>query len=264
MPSQDALRTVSIDYSEAGLAVVTINSPPVNALSEEVIADLSTAFTVLEHAKGVRVVILTGHGSRAFVAGADLNVLSRKNPDSLSSFLTAIHNTFNRIEVFPKPVICAINSHTIGNGCELAMVCDIRIASEEATFLFPECRLGVVSAGGATQRLPRLIPLGRALYYFFTAAKISAREALEVGLIDFVVPAAELLPTARQMARAIAANAPQTISVIKKLIKGGLSMPINEALEMELEHCIAMFRTEEPIEGITAYLEKRIPVFRQR
>lgn len=258
--SGDSLRTVTIEYPEHAVALVTIDSPPVNALTEEVLSDLARAFDLLEQ-DGVRSVILTGRGTRAFVAGADLNILSRRNPTDVRPFLTDIHKTFTRIESFPKPVICAINSHAIGNGCELAMVCDIRIATEDTTFVFPECRLGVVSAGGATQRLPRLVPLGRALYYFFTAAKITAREALEVGLVDFVVPRKELLPLAQRIARTIAANAPKTISAIKKLVKEGRNMPYQEALERELEESIAMFQTEEPFEGITAYLEKRIPLF---
>lgn len=226
--------------------------------------DLTEAFGALEQDREIRAVILTARGNRAFVAGADLNVLSRRNPAEVRPFLTLIHNTFRQIEFFPKPVICAINSHAIGNGCELAMMCDVRIASEEATFLFPECKLGVVSAGGATQRLPRLIPLGRALYYFFTGAKMTAREAARLGFVDFVVPPAEVMHAAREMARTIAANAPLAISAIKSLVKEGLSRSLHEGLEVELEQSIAMFQTEEPFEGITAYLEKRLPDFKGR
>ena len=206
------LKTVTVDYPESNIATVTIDRPPVNALTEAVLTHLTEAFGALEQDREIRAVILTARGNRAFVAGADLNVLSRRNPAEVRPFLTLIHNTFRQIEFFPKPVICAINSHAIGNGCELAMVCDIRVASEEATFLFPECKLGVVSAGGATQRLPRLIPLGRTLYYFFTGAKMTAREAARLGFVDFVVPPAEVMRAAREMARTIAANAPLAYS----------------------------------------------------
>ncbi|NHM25772.1 enoyl-CoA hydratase/isomerase family protein [Desulfofundulus sp. TPOSR] len=262
--SNNNKQNVIIDYEEPHIATLTINHHPVNALTEEVLLALDQAFSELEQKKEIRAVILTAQGSRAFVAGADLNVLSRKNPREIRSFLRAIHDTFNRIETFPVPVICAINSHAVGNGCELAMVCDIRIASEEATFLFPECKLGVVSAGGATQRLQRLIPQGRALYYLLTSAKMTAQEAFELGFVDFIVPAQEVLPLARSIACSIAANAPLTVSAIKKLVKQGLCLPLHEALAKELEHSIGSFQTEDLFEGITAYLEKRVPAFKGR
>lgn len=257
-------QTIIVNYDEADIATITINYPPVNSLTEEILMGLDDAFNTLKQQKEIRAVILTAEGNRAFVAGADLNVLSRRNPENIGSFLTSIHNVFNRIEIFPKPVICAINSHAIGNGCELAMVCDIRVASENATFLFPESKLGVVSAGGATQRLPRLIPQGRALYYLLTGAKMTAKEALTLGFVDFTAPPPDVLPLAREMACAIAANAPITVSAIKKLVKQCPNWPLEKTLEKELDYSIESFQTEDLYEGITAYLEKRIPVFKGR
>jgi len=260
----NSTHTVIISNDEDFIATVTINNPPVNSLSEEVLVDLKAAFSTLDQKKDIRCVILTAEGSRSFISGADLNVLSRRNPENICTYLTNIHNLFVRIDHFPKPVICAINSHTIGNGCELAMVCDIRIASETATFYFPECKLGVVSAGGTTQRLPRLIPRGRALYYLFTGTRMTAREALELGFADFVTPPGEVLPLARKIARKIAENAPLTVASIKKLVKQGQNLPLQKALELELKHSLESFKTEDLFEGFTAYLEKRVPVFKGR
>lgn len=254
--------TVFVNNDEDFIATVTINNPPVNSLTEEVLLDLEEAFGKLEQQKDVRCVILTAEGSRSFVSGADLNVLSRRKPEDICMYLTNIHNLFVRLDNFPKPVICAINSHTIGNGCELAMVCDIRITSEIATFYFPECNLGVVSAGGTTQRLPRLIPQGRALYYLFTGIRMTAREALELGFADFVTPPGEALLLARKIARKIAENAPLTVASIKKLVKQGQNLPLEKALELELKHSLESFKNEDLFEGFTAYLEKRVPVFK--
>ena len=253
-------QTIRIETEEK-VAILTIDQPPVNAITEELLVDLENAFDDLRERDGVRVVILTAHGPASFVAGADVNVLSRKDFASIKNYLTKIHSTFNKIEEFPKPVICAVNGHAAGNGCELSMVCDIRVVNENATFLFPECRFGVVSAGGTTFRLPRLIPRGRALHYLFTAERMSAGEALDLGFADFVKSSDELLPFSREMAFKIAENAPLTVASIKKLVRNGQDMPADKALEEELFMSVESCRTNDFIEGITAYLEKRVPVF---
>ena len=189
-------KIVTITLDEPGIATVFINYPPVNALSFEMLFELERAFNDLETDDDVRAVILTAVGKRAFVAGADINALSRRERNQIKVYFTQIHNVFNRIDAFPKPTVCAINSHAAGNGCELAMVCDIRVANEHATFRFPECKFGVVSAGGATQRLPRLIQQGRALYYLYTSDEMSAQEGFQLGFIDFIKPAEEVYPAA--------------------------------------------------------------------
>lgn len=246
-----------------GVALLTIDRPPVNAINIQLLEELSRAFDELKKDEHVGVVILTGAGNKAFVAGADMNELSKMDTAGSSNFLCNIQETFNEIEDFPKPVICAINSTTIGNGCELAMVCDIRLAGEKATFLFPECDLGLVSAGGATQRLPRLVPKGKALFYFFTAKSFSSREAERIGFVDFVFKDEELLNEAKKMAKQILKNAPTTLKLVKKAVNDGLKKTLSEGLEIEMEMSRKGFFTEDRLEGMTAFLEKRPAYFRK-
>ncbi|BBO74624.1 crotonase [Desulfosarcina widdelii] len=255
------LETVRVDENES-VATITIDNPPVNAITEKVLDDLQQAFEIVEDQENVRAVILTAQGSRSFVAGVDVNIFSRKDISGRRDFISKIHKTFRMIDHFPKPLICAINSHAAGNGCELTMVCDIRIANEEATFTFPECKFGVVSAGGTTQRLPRLIPQGKALYYLFTSEKMKAREAHELGLVDFIKPLEDLIPFAAKIAHKIAENSPITVSAVKKLVKQGRNLPMKVALQEELKQGIESCQTSDFLEGITAYLEKRVPIFK--
>lgn len=255
------LETVKVDENEP-VATITIDYPPVNAITEQVLDDLQKAFDTLKNRENIRAVILTAQGTRSFVAGIDVNIFSRKNNSGRRDFVSKIHNTFNMIDHFPKPLICAINSHAAGNGCELTMVCDIRIANEEATFSFPECKFGVVSAGGTTQRLPRLIPQGKALYYLFTSDKMKAREAYDLGFIDFIQPLEDLIPFAEKVASKIAENSPITVSTVKGLIKQGRNLPMDTALQEELKQGIESYQTSDFQEGVTAYLEKRVPIFK--
>ncbi len=255
-------KIVTITYGEPGVATVVINYPPVNALTLEMLSELERAFNEIELNDDIRAIILTAEGNRAFVAGADINALSIRQRKHIKMYLTQIHNVFNRIDAFPKPTICAINSHAAGNGCELAMVCDIRVANEEAKFIFPECRFGVVSAGGATQRLPRLIPQGRALYYLYTADAMSAQEGLRLGFVDFIRPAKDVYRTALEIARKISNKAQLTASAMKKLVKNGVEKPMIDSLMEELEASIESSGTDDFFEGMTAYLEKREPIFK--
>lgn len=255
-------KIVRIMYVEPGIATVVINYPPVNALTLEMLSELESAFNELKTNDDIRVIILTAEGKRAFVAGADVNALSIRDRKYIKMYLTQIHNVFNQIDDFPKPTICAINSHAAGNGCELAMVCDIRVANERARFIFPECRFGVVSAGGATQRLPRLIPQGRALYYLYTADAMSAQEGLRLGFVDFIKPVEDVYPTALEIAQKISNKALLTASAMKKLVKTGVEKSIAESLMEELEASIESSGTDDFFEGITAYLEKREPIFK--
>jgi len=256
-----SLKTIHIERDNS-VAILVLDHPPVNAITEELLSDLENAFEQLKQQNDIRAVILTAGGTNSFVAGADVNVLSRKDFSSIKNYLTRIHTTFNKIENFPKPIICAINSHTAGNGCELAMVCDIRVANRNATFVFPECKLGVVSAGGTTRRLPRFISQGRALYYLFTTEKMTAQEAFELGFVDFLVAQDEVLSFSKVIARKIAANAPSTVSSIKMLVRKGQDLPSQEALKEELQQSLNSCKTDDFIEGFTAFLEKRTPVFK--
>ncbi len=255
-------KIVTITYGESGIVTIVINYPPVNALTLEMLSELECVFDELETNEDIRVVILTAEGKRAFVAGADVNALSVRKKQHIKMFLPRIQKVFNRIDAFPKPTICAINSHAAGNGCELAMVCDIRVASDHAKFIFPECRFGVVSAGGATQRLPRLIPQGRALYYLYTADEMSAQEGLRLGFIDFITPPEDVYQAALEIAHKISNKAVLTASAMKKLVKTGVGKPLDETLMEELEASIKSAGTDDFIEGMTAYLEKREPIFK--
>jgi len=259
--NSNGLKTIHIEF-DGSVATLILDHPPVNAITEELLVDLESAFEQMKQQNDIRAVILTASGSNSFVAGADVNVLSRKDFSSIKKFLTRIHTTFNKIENFPKPIICAINSHAAGNGCELAMVCDIRVANRNATFVFPECKFGVVSAGGTTRRLPRFISKGRALYYLFTAEKMTAQEAFDLGFVDFLVEMDGVLSFSKAIALKIAANAPSTVSSIKRLVRKGQDLPTQEALKEELRQSVNSCKTDDFIEGFTAFLEKRTPVFK--
>ena len=260
--SQEETTAVLTSEQIDNTVVLYINSPPVNALNEQMLQDLEDNFDRLAVRDDVRAVIITARGDRAFVAGVDVNLLSRKELSYFEWFFSRVNKVLKKIDEFPKPLICALNSHAVGNGCELAMVCDIRVACPEVSFTFPECKFGVVSAGGATQRLPRLISKSQALYYMYTAEPMKAERAYALNLVDFIRPAGDVLNFSLSLAQKISANAPTTTRAVKQLVKQTSDKPLAQGLAEELSLCIDSTQTLDFYEGVTAYLDKREPLFK--
>ncbi len=244
------------------IVTVTINRPKVlNALNDETMAELEACFEELEKDDGVRAVIVTGSGEKSFVAGADIGELKdqdRKGGEERSLRGQAI---LLKIENLSKPVIAAINGYALGGGCELAMACDIRIASETAKLGQPEVNLGIIPGYGGTQRLTRLVGLGKAKELIFTGEMIHAQEAHRIGLVDKVVSPDQLMETAKKMAKTIAGKGPIAIANAKKAINIALDGNVKKGREVEAEGFGALCETEDMKEGMAAFFEKREPKF---
>ncbi len=239
------------------IAIVTINRPEaLNALNSDVLDDISAAFDSINPDEA-RCVIITGSGTKSFVAGADIGQMSTMTKEEGKEFGIKGNNLFLKIENFPVPVIAAINGYCLGGGNELAMSCDIRICSENAMFGQPETGLGITPGYGGTQRLGRIINIGKAKELLFTASNIKAPEALELGLVTAVYPQEELMPAALKMAGKIAKNAPIAVRAAKKAMNEGRALPIDQAVQIEEELFGSCFETEDQIEGMKAFLEKR-------
>ncbi|MCC8944812.1 enoyl-CoA hydratase/isomerase family protein [Bradyrhizobium sp. Arg62] len=248
-----------------GIAYVTLNRPKVlNALDATTWADLRSAFEDAKADSSVRGVILTGAGDKAFVAGADISELARVDAYEAEEFSRFGHEVLNLIENLGKPVIAAINGFALGGGCETAMACTIRIAAEHAKFGQPEVKLGLLPGGGGTQRLPRLVGKGRALQLILTGETISAREAYRIGLVNEVVPAANLIARAEAVLKQIAANAPIAVKYSLDAANKGLDTSQSEGLALEASYFGICASTEDKREGTTAFLEKRAPEFQGR
>ncbi len=250
---------------ESEIAVVTVNRPTVmNALNDAVVTELGQAFEDLGKDEGVKAIILTGAGEKAFVAGADIGELSKL--DCLSAIKTARkgqHLMF-QIEWCPKPVIAAVNGFALGGGCEIAMACDIRIASDKAKFGQPEINLGIIPGYGGTQRLPRLVGMGKAKELILTGDMVDAQESLRIGLADKVVPVADLLVQAKEMAKKIASKAPIAVKLAKQSINFGNRVdPVSGNL-YEADQFGAVCTTEDMKEGTSAFLGKRKAEFKGR
>jgi len=246
---------------EENIAVITLDNPPVNALSIEVVRELDQVFEELKADDSIRVVILTGKG-KAFVAGANMKVFLEFDRRKGEHYALEVTNMQRKIEEFDLPVIVAINGFALGGGCELAMACDIRIASEKAIFGQPELKIGVIPGAGGTQRLPRLIPVGKAKKLIYTGDHISADEAERIGLVDQVVPAGEEMPEAKKLAKRIIMSAPVALRFAKKAVNRGLQTSLNDALMLEATLFGEVFETEDVKEGVNAFFDKRAPVFR--
>lgn len=241
---------------------VTINRPKaLNALNEEVLLTLEEIIHKINGDKAVKVVILTGSGEKAFVAGADIAAMKDISPVEAREFSRLGQRVFRAIETARPIVIAAINGFALGGGCELAMACDIRIASEKAKMGIPEVTLGVFPAFAGTQRLPRLVGLGYAKEMLATAKKVPAEEALRIGLVNRVVPAEELLAACEALAAEICQHSTMAISYGKMSMNAGLEMDMDRALEHEASLFGLTFSTEDQREGMGAFLEKRSPKF---
>jgi enoyl-CoA hydratase len=246
---------------KARIGYVTLNRPRIlNAQSPEMFEELAEVFGDIKHDPDVGVVILSGAGDRAFCAGADINFLkqlAQTTPVAAKTFVEKNRLAFGAIAHLGKPVIAAVNGFALGGGCELAMACHIRIASDNARFGQPEINLGLFPGAGGTQRLPRLVGKGIALEMMLTGEPISAQEAHRVGLVNRVVPAAELMETAEKLAQQILSKAPLAVGMILEAVQHGMEMSLAEGLQLEENLFGVICSTEDMREGTTAFLEKR-------
>ena len=247
-----------VDYEVEGhVGIMTINRPKaLNALNEDVLKDLGAAFDAVDLDE-IRVVILTGAGEKSFVAGADIAAMSTMTKAEGEAFGKFGNDVFRKIEIFPVPVIAAVNGFALGGGNELAMSCDIRICSENAVFGQPEVGLGITPGFGGTQRLARLIGPGKAKEMVYGGRNIKADEAYRVGLVNAVYPQEELMAAAKKLASGIAKNAPIAVRNCKKAINDGLEADMDQAIVVEEKLFGDCFETEDQKEGMAAFLEKR-------
>jgi len=245
------------------IAYVTIDRPKVlNALNMATMQELKQAFAAIKDDHEVRVVILTGAGEKSFVAGADIGELSQHSPVSAKEYTHQGQAIIDAIENLGKPVIACVNGFALGGGCELAMACTMRIASENAKLGQPEVKLGLIPGYGGTQRLPRLVGKGIAMQLVLTGEMIGAQEAHRIGLVNEVVPASELIARAEAIAAKIAANAPLAIQYAMEAVNHGLDLPLADGLFLEATLFGVCCATEDKNEGTKAFLEKRPAQFK--
>jgi len=244
------------------IAIIKLNRPKyMNALNSAVIAELEQAFDHIAADDDAFVVVIHG-GEKAFAAGADIKEISTlATPIQAHRFASQVHHLFNKIENFEKPVIAAVRGVALGGGCELILACDIRIAAENAFFGVPEINIGVIPGGGGTQRLPRIIGIGRAKELIYSGTPIDAKEAYRIGLVNKVVPAEELLDAAESIAAKYANQPAFALKVAKMAVTGGINMDLGSALSYEQRCFELLFSTEDQKEGMRAFMEKRAPVF---
>jgi enoyl-CoA hydratase len=246
-------------------AVVTVNRPrKLNALNVRTLEELDDVFSALGSDNEVRGVVVTGAGEKAFVAGADIEELSHLDAEGGRAASERGQKVFSRIEWLGKPVVAAVNGYALGGGCELALACHVRLASENASFGTPEVKLGLMCGYGGTQRLPRLIGRGRALEMLLTGGQVKADEALRLGLVNRVVPLQGLLPEAQTLLRGMLANGPLALKTTLEAVHGGLDRPLAEALEGEAALFGELCASADAAEGTRAFLEKRTPRFEGR
>ena len=239
------------------IATLTVNRPDkLNALNDATIAELGQAIDQIRVDDSIGGVIITGAG-RAFVAGADISELSSQTPVLAKARARGGQDVFRRIETCPKPVIAAVNGFALGGGCELAMACHIRIASDAAKFGQPESKLGLLPGYGGSQRLPRLVGKGRAVQLLITGEMIDAAEAYRIGLVNKVTTTNDLMTTAKEMMRLILANGPLAVALCIEAIDRGLEMSLEEGLILEANHFGLLAGTQDMTEGMGAFLEKR-------
>jgi enoyl-CoA hydratase len=243
--------------------IVTLNRPDkLNALSPQLTGEVVQALQEIQTDEGIRAVIITG-GPKVFAAGADLSKMQTATPvDMYSRNLAA--DMWTTVAKMPMPTIAAVAGYALGGGCELAMACDLRIAADNAKFGQPEINVGIYPGAGGTQRLSRLIGLGRAKELVFLGGQIDAEEAYRVGLVNKVVPADSLLDEAKAWAKKLATKPPFTLKIVKAVMDEGYDLSLESALRLERMGFIGLFGTEDQREGVTAFLEKRKPEFKGR
>jgi enoyl-CoA hydratase len=257
-------KTLSVTFDQS-IPLVALNRPHVlNALDATMFDELEFAFRDLAGRNTVRVILLTGLGEKAFAAGADIKELQLL--DAVSGVRKSVrgHAVFGLIETCGKPVIALIHGFALGGGCELAMACSLRLAADTARLGQPETKLGLIPGYGGSQRLPRLVGQGAALKLLLTGEMIDAAEALRIGLVDEVVPDGRLLERGNELARVIAANGPLAVSACLEAVQGGRDIPLSEALRLEEEIFGRLCGTQDKMEGLGAFLDKRKPVWSGR
>lgn len=246
-----------------GVAYITFNRPDrLNALNRETIREFSEVLALMKKDKTVRVLVLTGTGDKAFVAGADISELVALKPIDTLGITTMGHRTFLQLESMNKPSIAAVNGYALGGGCEIAMACSLRLASDNALFGFPEVGIGTIPGYGGTQRLPRLVGKGRALEMLLTGDPIDAKEAFRIGLVNHVTTRQDLMPMARKMATRIIKNGPIALRLTLKVVNQGMDTSLDMGCSMESLSAAVLTSTDDMKEGTNAFLEKRNPKFR--
>ena len=245
------------------VGILTINRPKaLNALNWDTLRDLGNFIENDFPKEELRALIITGSGEKAFVAGADIAQMSEMSSAEFKEYTDYAHKVYGLIESSPCPSIAAINGYALGGGCELALACDIRIASEKAKMGFPEVKLGIFPGWGGSQRITRIMGVGKAKELIFSGEMIGSEEALRIGLVERVVPHEVIMSEARELAESIAKRAPLAVSAAKKAINTGSEMDLEKALELEKTLILSCFDTDDRAEGMEAFLEKREPEFK--
>jgi len=253
------MQYLHLEHHEYVLLIAIDRQSALNALNRQVMLELQQVIASIDTAH-TRCVILTGAGSKAFVAGADIGAMQCMSKAEGKEWSLLGNDVFRSLETLDIPVIAAVNGFALGGGCELALACDIRIASETASFAQPEVCLGITPGFGASQRLPRLIGEGHAKQLLYTGERITAHKALEIGLINAIYPADNLIGKALELAASIARNAPIAVRGTKRAIDAGCDLELDSALALEADFFSLCFETEDQREGMTAMLEKRKPI----
>ena len=256
-----AFETLLLDREES-FAVITLNRPPANAISEPLIRELNAALSSVQTDDSVRVVIITGSGDRIFCGGADLG--SAFAGGDVETFIRFGNSVMRKMERFPKPIIAAINGHAMGGGCEIAMACHLRLLKETARMGQTESNLGIIPGYGGTQRLPRLIGRTKALEYLLLGTQIPAAECLALGLVNRLCKDGETLNDAKALARQLAKRAPLAIAAIIRAVDEGLESPMARSIDVEIDAFLPTLRSEDAAEGIQAFFAKREPEFKGR
>ena len=249
---------------EEPLAVVTLDRPPVNALNVDTISELDQALGAIGAREELRVVLITSASPKAFIAGADILAFTTYRQEEIGGLIKKGQDLFDKMEAFHLPIIAVINGPCLGGGCELALACHMRIASEKARFGQPEINLGIIPGWGGTQRLPRLVGRTRGLELLLTGAIIDGAEAYNLGLVNSIVAAEELDQEARKMASRLARQAPLGIRATLRVVAQGNTLSLKEGQALEAEAFEEVFASEDAREGIRAFLEKRPPNFKNR
>lgn len=247
---------------KAGVVRLTITRPKaLNALNSAVLTELESVLTDLEQRDDLRAVLITGDGEKSFVAGADIAEMREKTPEQARAFAGQALRTIKRLETLPVPVVALVNGFCLGGGCELALACDWAVASDNAIFGQPEVGLGVIPGFGGTQRLPRRVGPAMAIDLCTTGRKIDAKEALRIGLVNRVMPQAELEAYAEELTKQLSGNGPEAVRSAKQAVHDGLDQDLDSALALETSLFALCFAGEEQTEGMSAFVEKRKPNF---
>ena len=256
--------TVLLEVKD-GIGYITINRPAaLNALSSEVLTDLNLVLDEVEKHEDIRVVIVSGQGDKAFVAGADIKEMDQMSPIQAFEYMTYANDTFTRLSDLTQPTIAVLNGYALGGGLELALSTDIRIGFEKTMVGFPEVGLGIIPGFAGTQRMSRLIGTSKTKELIYTARIVKGNEAYDLGILNKLVPAEELLSSAEELAKSIMKNAPLAVEKAKHVIQVGSEPPLKNAIRLETEAEALLFSTEDKVEGMRAFVEKRKAVFNRK